>query len=208
LKRIVLIGTALAGLFTAGITTVASAAASTTKSVTKYVTVYESKATTVTKTVPVSATCKLNLTTVAPAGTTGVTPGSPTGVNFGGTSCGSPLASGISREQYTLQTSGDITGTIQHWFKTGTVYGTFTLTESAPTGPPTTTSFGAAAYTGTVKITGAGGALKGTTGTASLTCQTNDALHYACTEKLKLSQTVKVTTISKVPVREKVVVRV
>jgi hypothetical protein len=205
LKRSVLIGTAVAGLFTTGITAAASAATPKTKSV--YVTVTESKTKTEMKSVAVNATCKLALTTVIPGGTNAVLPGSQSGTNAGSTSC-QGLGAGISRQSFSLNTSGDLTGKIQHWFGAGTVFGTYTLSPSAPSGPPTSTNFGQAAYSGTVKITGGGGGLKGTTGTAKLSCTTNDSVHYSCTEALKLTQMVKVTTVTHVPVRKKVTVRV
>lgn len=183
MKRIVLMGTAVAALFTAGITTAATAAAST-KAHTK--TKIEKK------TIHVNATCKLALTTVAPSGTTGVTPGSATGNNYGTSNCGKSLSSGAARQTYSLTDAGALTGKIQHWFKIGTVYGTFTLTEMPASAPPTTTTFGAASYSGSVKITGGGGLLKGTTGGGTMSCSTTDSLHYTCTEKLKLAQTIKV----------------
>jgi hypothetical protein len=191
LKRIVLMGAALAGLFTAGIAATASAATPATKYVTKYKTE--------TKTVHAHAKCKLALTTVAPPGTSAVEAGSPAGTNYGTSNCAS-AGGGVARQVYAEDSAGDLTGKVQQWFKTGTLYGTFSLTPSSPTGPPTATTFGAAAYTGTVTITAGGGALKGTTGSGTMSCSTTDSLHYTCTESLKLTQTVKAL----VKVREKV----
>lgn len=189
MKRILLMGTAVSALFTAGISTATAVAASPTKTVKK----------TVTKTVPVSATCKLALTTLAPAGSTAPVAGGQQGVNAGATSCNAPLSRGFSRQSYTLDTAGDLNGKIQSWFGSGSVFGTYTLTPSSASGPPTTSSFGSAAYTGTVKITGASGTLKGATGTGTLTCSTSDSVHYNCTEKLKLTQKVKTIEIVKAP---------
>jgi hypothetical protein len=195
LKRIVLMGAAFAGLFTAGIAATASAATPATR-VTKYAT----------KTVHATATCKLALTTVAPPGSSAVEAGSPAGTNYGTSSCagGKP---GTARQVYTEDSAGDLTGKVQQWFATGTLYGTYTLTPSSSSGPPTTTTFGAASYSGTVTLTGAGGALKRTTGSGKMTCSTTDSVHYSCTESLKLTQTVKTLVPYKAKVREKVSIR-
>ena len=209
MKRIVLMGAAVAGLFTAGITTAASAATSyRTKRVVKYITVTETRTKTETTNVPVKATCKLYLTTVAPRTSSAVTRGAAVGDNSGDTVCGSPLSTGFSNQSYTLNDAGDFVGKIQHWFKSGTIYGTYDLPQATPTGPPTSTTFGQAQYAGTVTFTGAGGSLSGTRGTAKLSCETNDSLHYTCTEKLSLMQPQTVATTVKVPVKKKVVVEV
>jgi hypothetical protein len=186
LKRILLTGAAVAGLFTAGITTAAASAATSRPAAS------QKKLTTTTKTVSASATCKVNLTTAAPLGSIDVTAGGDSGSQFGKQSCGTPLGAGVSHATFALDDAGDLSGSIQHWFPTGQVFGTYTLTPGAAAGPPTSTSFGQASYTGTLTIKGGTGALKGATGTGTMTCSTNDAVHYTCTEKLKLTQTVKV----------------
>ena len=210
MKRILLTGAAVAGLFTAGITTAASAAPAKfkTKNVTRFVTVTQTKLKTETKTVSSNATCKLALTTMAPPGTVTVTQGGQTGQQYGSAHCPHPLSSGAARASFALDDAGDLSGKIQHWFKTGTVFGTYTMSPTAPTGPPTTTSFASSAFTGTVKITGGGGALAGTTGTGTMSCTSDDSVHYSCTEKVKLSQTVKVQVPVKTKVRTKVTVHV
>ena len=185
MKRIVLMGTAVAALFTAGITTAASAAASKTK----------------TKSVSINSTCKLTLTTVAPPGSLGVIPGTAQGANLGVTSCGKPLGKGLTRQSFTLDEAGDLAGDIEHLFRGSSLYGSYKLTESAQTGPPTATNFGEASYAGTVHFYGAHGALRGTTGTAELNCNTTDSLHYACTEKLSLKQPETVPTTVKAAVK-------
>jgi hypothetical protein len=190
LKRILLTGAAVAGLFTAGITTAATAAGPKPASST-----IQKKLTT-TKTVTASATCKVNLTTAAPLGSIDVTAGGSSGIQFGKQFCGTPLGAGISHATFTLSDSGDLSGSIQHWFPSGQVFGTYTLTPGASSGPPTATSFGQASYDGTVTIKGGTGALKGATGSGTMTCSTNDAVHYTCTEKLKLAQTVQVAAPS------------
>jgi hypothetical protein len=185
LKRILLTGAAVAGLFTAGITTAASAAAAAPATSQKHLT-------TTTKTVSASATCKVSLTTAAPTGSIDITAGGDSGSQFGKQACGTPLGAGLSHATFALDDAGDLSGSIQHWFPTGQVFGTYTMAPGAASGPPTATSFGQASYDGTVTIKGGTGALKGATGTGTISCSTNDAVHYSCTEKLKLAQTVKV----------------
>jgi hypothetical protein len=185
LKRIVLIGAAAAGVLSAGIPAAASAAA--TKSTHKNTTRLRSEA----STPATKATCRFVLTTVAPAGSSTVEPGTADGYQYGSTKCDG-LSSGVARDVFSTGASGDLTGKIQQWFRGGTIYGTFDLTPQPAGGPPTTTSFTAAAYSGTVKYTGAQGLLKGTTATGTLSCSTTDSTHYSCTEDLKL--TVPTTT--------------
>ena len=180
MKRIVLIGIALAGLFTAGITTVASAA--TTKSIHKTTLTRDARAAAAT-----STTCKLNLTTVAPPGQPFVVPGTPTGTQWGTSRCNG-LNSGATSTTFSTDDAGNLSGKIQHWFRGGTLYGTYTLAPNSASGPPTATSFGAASYTGAVKLSNAQGLLKGTTATGTLNCTTPDSAHFNCTEKLTLTQ--------------------
>jgi hypothetical protein len=179
LKRIVLIGAAAAGLMTAGIPVAASAAM--TKTTPRTVTRAASSG-------GVKSTCKFVLTTVPPSGSSTVEPGTASGFQYGATRCsGAGLSAGVARDQYSTTDAGDLTGRIQQWFRGGTVYGTFDLAPNPASGPPTTTSFAAASYTGTVKYTNAQGLLRGTTATGTLSCSTNDSTHYSCTEDLKLT---------------------
>jgi hypothetical protein len=182
LKRILLIGAAAAGLVTAGIPVAASAA--TTKSSNRNVTVHRARSQA--KAASTKLKCTLSLTTVPPAGSSTVTPGDATGTQYGTTSCAG-LQPGVTRTVFTTDASGDLTGKIQHWFQGGTIYGTFDLAPVPATGPPTTTTFSSAAYSGTVKLTSAAGLLKGTTATGTLSCTTTDSTHYTCTEDLSLT---------------------
>ena len=174
MKRIVFTGAAVAALFTAGIPAAMAATPA-----------HHSKKTT-TRTETKGESCKLSLTTVAPPGAPGVTAGTTSGINFGKSSC-SAARPGVARQVFAIDTAGDMTGKIQQWFATGSVYGTFQLTAASLTGPPTATSFGKAAYSGTVKLTGASGMMKGITGMGTMTCSTPDSLHFTCKEKLTLS---------------------
>ena len=182
MKRIVFTGAAVAALFTAGVPAAALAATSA----------HPAKKTTTTKTVTTHESCKLSLTTVAPPGSSGVTAGTTTGVNFGNSTCSSARP-GVARQMFSIDTAGDMSGKVQQWFATGSVYGSFQLTASSLSAPPTATSFGKAKYTGTVKLTGASGMMKGISGMGKMSCSTPDSLHFTCTEKLTLSRQVATT---------------
>ena len=206
MKRICLMGAAVAGLFTAGITTAASAAPAKfrTKTVTKTVTQLKVE----TKTVRSNVSCKPALLVQVTAGSTTILQGSETGSMFGSAGCGAPLFRGVSHLSYAEDTGGNLSGPIQQWFNAGSLFGTFTLTPAPTTGPPTTTSFTQQTYSGTVTIKGGSGELRGTTGTGRMSCATTDAIYYACTETAKLTQTVKVAVEVKVPVKIRVRVRI
>jgi hypothetical protein len=178
LKRIVLTGAAVAALFTAAIPAAASAAGSA----------HQPKKPS-SKTVTSHVSCKLSLTTVAAPGSSGVEAGSTSGVNFGDSACKSTRP-GVSRQIFSIDDAGVMSGKFQQWFATGSLYGTYKLTEGSINEPPTSTTFGKAEYSGTVTVTGASGGLKGVSGSGTMACYTPDALHFTCIEKLTLSQTV------------------
>lgn len=182
MKRIVFTGAAVAALFTAGIPAAALAASPA----------HHTKKKATTKTVTTYVSCKLSLTTVAPPGSSGVTAGTTSGLNYGKSTCSSAHP-GAARQMFAIDTAGDMSGKVQQWFATGSLYGTFQLTAASLTGPPTAGSFGKAKYAGTVKLAGASGLLKGITGTGTMACYTPDSLHFTCVEKLTLSQTVVAT---------------
>jgi len=187
LKRIVLTGAALAALFTAGIPAASMAAAPAHHS---------KKKTATTKTVTSHVSCKLSLTTVAPPGSAGVEAGATSGANYGDSRCSSEHP-GVARQMFAVDPAGNMTGRLAQWFSTGSLYGTFSLTETSSSAPPTATTFGKAAFSGTVTLTGASGMMKGITGKGTMSCTTPDSLHYTCKEKLTLSETVSTTTAKK-----------
>lgn len=197
MKRICLMGAAVAGLCTIGVTSAAVAAAPT-KSV--KVSVTGTKLKPETKSATLNLSCTLALVTQVSGASTAVSQGATTGTQYGNAPCGKKLSSGVTRDSFSADEAGDLLGPFQQWFNDGTIYGKFTLTPGAPSGPPTTTSFETQSYAGTVTISGGRGGLLGTTGKGTLSCTTSDAAHYACTEKLTLTQTVKVL----VPVKVKV----
>jgi hypothetical protein len=191
-KRIFLVGAAMAALLTAGIVT---APASATPAATKPASVNKKP---VTKLEPVKTTltCTLKLVTQIPSNDVTVTQGAESGTQYGRAGCAKPLFSGVEQSSFLQDESGNLSGKWQQWFNAGSLYGTYTLT-AADTGPPTTTSFTNASYTGTVTVTNGTGLFKKATGTGTLGCTTKDLAHYACTEKLKLVQQALTTVPSK-----------
>jgi hypothetical protein len=191
-KRIFLVGAAMAALLTAGIVT---ASASATPAAKKPASANKKP---VTKLAPVktTVTCTLKLVTQIPSNDVTVTQGAESGTQYGRAGCAKPLFSGVEQNSFLQDESGNLTGKYQQWFNAGSVYGAYTLT-AEDTGPPTTTSFTDASYTGTVTVTNGTGLFKKATGTGTLACTTTDLAHYACTEKLKLQQALTTATAKK-----------
>ena len=181
MKRICLVGAAMAGLLTAGITTAASAKPSpAAKKPAK-------TKTTVKKPVTAKLSCSLSLVTQVPSNDVAITQGALTGTQYGFAGCGRPLFKGMERVTFSTDASGVITGKYQQWFNPGSVYGTYTLTPVAQSTPPTTSSFTSQSYTGTITVSNGTGAYARAAGKGTLSCSTTDAAHYACKEALKLT---------------------
>ena len=177
MKRICLVVAAMAALLTVAITASASATSAAKKPATKP------------RSVKTSLTCTLKLVTQVPSNDVTVTQGAQSGDQYGRAGCGKPLFSGVEQNSFAQDESGDLSGRYQQWFNAGSVYGKYTLTPK-DTGPPTTSSFTNASYTGTATVTNGTGVFKKATGKATLACTTTDLAHFACTEKLKLIQPV------------------
>jgi hypothetical protein len=180
-KRICLLGAAIAGLFIIG---VASAMAASPHASTQ-ATAGKKKST-----MPTLATTRLSCTAAlslqVASGDTSVTQGATEGTEWGTTKCPNTLGSGSELQSFTTDDAGNLAGKWQAWFNAGSVYGTYTL---APTydNPPTTSSFTAASYTGTVTIKAGTGADAKATGSGTLACATEDSVHFTCIEKAKLT---------------------
>jgi hypothetical protein len=188
-KRICLLGAALAAVLILGVASALAATPHAAKGGKK-------SKTPATVTTKVSCTSALSLQ-VAP-GDTDVVPASQTGAWWGTSSC-TPTAvgKGVQALSYATADSGDITGKWQAWFKTGSVFGTFTLTPD-DNGPPTsTTTFGAASYTGTFILKDGTGAYAKATGTGTLKCATPDAVHFTCKQSGKVITPAPATTTTK-----------
>jgi hypothetical protein len=184
-KRICLVGAAMAALLTAGI---ATASASATPAAKKPVSVNK-KPVTKLKPVKTALTCSLKLVTQIPANDVTITQGAESGTQYGRAGCGKPPFSGVEQSSLLQDQSGNLSGRYQQWFNAGSLYGDYKLTPQ-DTGPPTSTTFTNASYTGTVTVTNGTGIYRKAAGTGTLTCTTTDLAHYACTEKLKLVQPV------------------
>ncbi len=101
-----------------------------------------------------------------------MTQGADSGTQYGRAACAKPLFSGVEQSSFLQDESGDLSGKYQQWFNSGSVYGQYTLT-AQDTGPPTTTSFTNASYTGTISITNGTGLFKKATGSGTLACTTH-----------------------------------
>jgi hypothetical protein len=177
-KRICLLGAVTAAVLIIGVASALAATSSASKGGKKH-----KSPSTVTTTV----SCASSLVLQVPAGATQVSPAAQDGSEMGSATC-TPVGRGVAVQNYTTADSGDLTGKWQAWFNTGTVFGTFTLTPDDNSPPTTTTSFSQASYTGTFDVTGGSGAFAKATGTGTLTCATQDSVHFTC------KQTGKVTT--------------
>lgn len=167
MKRICL-GAAIAGLLTMG---VASASAASHHASTKASGVKTTK-----------LSCKTTLALQVPSGATDVTAGATDGTEFGIVRC-AKVGSGLQYQTFTTDDAGDVTGKFVQLFGTGELAGTYTLTpSSSDQGPPDANSFSAASWTGTLALKGSGHSKS--VGKGTLVCSTQDAVHFACTEKL------------------------
>lgn len=183
MKRICLLGAAIAGLFIIGVTTAVASTPHT--SLTAAVATKTKTKTKTTKVKGSKVSCKINLSLLVPSGAVTVTQGATDGNQAGSVSCGKPLGSGVQTLSFSSDAGGDLSGSWQQYFDTGTVYGVYALTP-ASSGPPTASSFATAGYTGTITLKAGAGVDKGDTGTGTLSCTTSDGVHYACTETLRL----------------------
>jgi hypothetical protein len=186
-KRICLLGAAIAGLFIIGVATAMAASphASTTAAAGK-------KKSTKPTFVTTQLGCTSALSLQVASGDTSVTQGATDGTEWGTTKCPT-LGSGSEFQSFTTDDAGDVAGKWQQWFNAGSVYGTYTLVPD-DNNPPTTTSFAAASYTGTVTIKNGTGVDAKATGAGTLACQTEDSIHFTCIEKAKLILPAPVTT--------------
>lgn len=172
MKRICLLGAAIAGILIIGVATAMASAPHKSKS---------SKSAPVTK-----LTCATSLSLQVPASDTDVTAAAASGVQGGAAVC-KPFGKGAEFETFNTDDAGDIVGKWQQWFSTGTIFGTLTLTPSDNSPPTTSTSFSSASYTGTFVIKGGSGAYAKASGKGTETCSTADSIHYSCKDKGKYS---------------------
>jgi hypothetical protein len=177
-KRICLLGAAIAGLLIIGVTTALASAPHASKAA--------GGKTKSSKSTGIKLACSSKLSLQVPGSDTDITAGATEGTEYGTVRCAPQLGSGVQFQSFTTDDAGDISGKFQQYFGAGTVFGEYTLVPNDQSGPPTTTSFSAASYTGTVTIKNGSGVDRNAAGTGTLSCSTADAVQYACTEKVKL----------------------
>ena len=114
-----------------------------------------------------------------------LTAGSPA-VALGQTTS-SPTASVTCTFGLITTNAGNFKGSIQEFFGPGSLTAAMNLTPFSDL-PPTPTTFSSANYYGTITISRGTGTLRGVTGTGSMHCTSTDQVHYACKERLKLTQ--------------------
>lgn len=165
MRRICLMGAAIAGSLVFSVT-IASAAKTA-------------------KVKPTAVKCKIAVSVAIPEGSTQVALPADSGNMFGTASCGKALGSGIAVYNFALQDTGDLTGSFKVYFATGSVHGKFDLSPADST-PSSPAAFLAQDYTGTAKVTGGSGADATVSGKATLTCSTPDSVHLSCTQKAKV----------------------
>jgi hypothetical protein len=189
-KRLCLVGMAMAGLLTASIPAVAAAkpAASGHKKPAK------SKPVTKVKSVTTKSSCKLAFTTQPPADDVTVTPGQ-TGTQYGTVKCGGLLGRGVVSDTFSQDDAGDFIAPFTFWLKGGTLSGKWTLTPTEQVGPPSSSPFTAQTFAGTANISGGSGGWAKSTGKATLKCATSDGAHYACTASVKVTTRVQIKVV-------------
>jgi len=184
-KRICLLGAAIASLSIIGATTaLASAPHAATKATKK-------------KSQPAGTklTCNLAFSLQVPGDDTTVTQGATTGNHAGTVACPTKgVGSGAEADSFTTDNAGDLVGKWQSWFKTGSVYGDYLLTPGDTGAPSSVTSFAAASYTGTFTIKNGTGFAAKATGTGTMTCTTQDSVHYTCKQSGRITLPAATTT--------------
>jgi hypothetical protein len=176
-KRICLVGAAIAAVFVIGVASALAATSHASKGGKK------SKAP---STVTTKVACTSSLTLQVPAGAQDVSPASQDGSEMGAANC-SPIGRGVELQSFTTADSGDLVGKWQAWFGTGSVSGTFDMTPGDNSPPTTTTSFSAANYSGTFTVKSGTGTLAKAAGSGTITCSTPDSVHFSCKQKGKVS---------------------
>lgn len=187
MKRICLLGAAIAVVLILGVATALAATSHAAKG---------SKKSKTPTTVTTKVSCVSSLLLQVAPGATDVTPAAQQGTEMGTSTC-TPVGKGVQVQSFTTEDSGDLAGKWQAWFKTGSVFGTFTMTPDDNAPPTTTTSFSAASYTGTFIIKNGSGAFAKATGTGTLKCATPDSVRFSCKQSGKVVLPAPKTTSTK-----------
>lgn len=131
----------------------------------------------------VKPTCFMALSAQIQPGETAINPADTSGANTGSIKCGKLLGAGLAQLSFTMPASGNLVGAAQEYFALGSMHGKYVLVPD----DPTSDSFSAASYTGTMTIKGGTGAFQMAKGTGKLKCTTTDSIHLSCVEHLKLT---------------------
>jgi hypothetical protein len=134
--------------------------------------------------------CHLSLGTLPPAGSAAVDQPPSQGAQYGTVhSAGASFGWGVEKNAFKVPDSGDTVGKYAQYFGSGSIHGKFDLTPTESSGDLTGTGFASQSWTGTVTVTGGTGSLAKAAGKKGvLKCTSDDSVHLACTEKLKLGQ--------------------
>lgn len=125
--------------------------------------------------------CTTNTTIAVANGDLSVLPPVTDGTAWGFANC-PKVGSGIERDKFTVPDSGNTEAKFQMYFPSGTASGTYELVPNSDQ-----LNFLAASWTGTMKVLHGTGALKGITGTGTMTCSSPDQVHILCHDSLKLA---------------------
>ena len=136
----------------------------------------------------VSVTCQSSLQDQIDSTGVPVSTSAPSGSQYGPVQCSQLFSPGVEATTFTTDDSGDMTGTFRDYFDAGTLRGTYALTQDDSGDQPSTDNFTTVSYAGTVTIAGGTGVERGTSGTGTLSCTSQDGLHLSCTEHLKLNR--------------------
>ncbi len=131
-------------------------------------------------------TCWLAVTEQIPSGDTAINPADTQGSNQGRVTCGKLLGDGLAWMSFTVPSSGNLVGSFKQYYASGNMHGTYVLVPDS-NDSNSSDQFSASSFTGTVKVTGGTGAFALAKGTGTLKCASPDAVHYHCTEHLKLA---------------------
>lgn len=167
IRRICLVGTAIAVVpFAVGISVAGAATAAK----------------------PTVLKCHISLGTVPPPGSPAVDQPPANGAQYGTVHCGgSSFGWGVEKDAFNVPDSGDTVGTYAQYFSGGSIRGKFDLTPNNDSNTLSSTSFTSEAWVGTVTVTGGTGTLAKAAGKKGvLKCTSGDSVHLTCTEKLKL----------------------
>jgi hypothetical protein len=176
-KRIFLLGAVVAGLFIFG---VAGALAAT------HATHRATGRTRAARVALTKVTCRWSISQQVPGSDQTNTPGAVSGTQAGGATCGGKLGRGVEADTFATADSGNISGTWQQWFNTGSLYGRYTLAQNELTSPPSTDSFAAASYSGVMTVRNGTGTEARSVGVGTINCATQDAVHFTCVARLRV----------------------